>query len=143
MKTLKNLVTGTLLVLVLLPLACQTIPKHEGSIFTIRVRHISDYKAYEDHRVGVNEPFYLADTEYQAEVKRFVPDFAINLKTKEVISRSDKPLNPAVKLAVSFQNQLLYETWSLYQNPLPHAVHDPGYYFQLINYEIPDRPVER
>ena len=116
--------------------SCQTTQtRAAGPLFTVRVRHISDHKIYEDHSVRVGESFYLADTEYQAKVNRFEPDFAINLKTKEVVSRSDKPLNPALQLAVSFQTDLLYETWVLYQNPLPHGIHDPGYYFQFTAFE--------
>lgn len=91
--------------------------------------------AFEDHRVRVGEEFFVADTEYSANVKSFIPDFAISLKTKKAVSRSDKLLNPAVELAVSYQGQLSYETWVLYQNLIPHTIHDPGYYFQFISYE--------
>jgi hypothetical protein len=114
--------------------ACQTLPK-SGPVYTIRVRHIDDQESYEDHKVRLGENFFLADTEYQAEISRFVPDFAINLKTKKVISRSDKPLNPALLLEVSRHGEPIYETWVLYQNPLPHGIHDPGYYFQFTAYE--------
>lgn len=103
--------------------------------FDIRVRHISDDKSYEDHWVHVGDEFFIADTDCSVKVKRFVPDFEMNMKTKKVRSRSNKPLNPALQLAVFAQDKLLYETWVLYQNLIPHAIHEPGYYFQFISYE--------
>jgi hypothetical protein len=126
----------------LIPVAvfgCQTIKAPEP-LFTVRVRHLSDFVAYEDHVVRLNEPFLIADTDYSAEVKRFVPDFEMNMNTKEVISRSNKPLNPALQLAVYSQQDLLYETWVLYQNLVPHAIHEPGYYFQFISCENVEQP---
>ncbi|MBI4831693.1 MAG: hypothetical protein HY801_09105 [Candidatus Lindowbacteria bacterium] len=114
--------------------ACATT-RATGPFFTIRVRHVSNVEDFEDHRVRPGEEFFIADTEYSAKVERFVPDFAINLKTKEVVSRSEKLLNPAVQLAFSYQGQLQYETWALYQSMIPHTIRDPGYYFQFISYE--------
>ncbi|GAB4341926.1 MAG: hypothetical protein Kow0099_19090 [Candidatus Abyssubacteria bacterium] len=114
--------------------ACQTM-RAAGPTFDIRVRHISDYTAYEDHTVHLGEQFYIADTLYTVEVQEFIPDFVIDMKTRKVKSRSDKPLNPALRLAVSYQEDLLYETWILYQNLIPHVIYEPGYYFQFISYE--------
>jgi len=114
--------------------ACQTLPP-SGPTFQIRVRHISNPELFEDHYVRLGETFYIADTEYSVKVLQFIPDFAINIKTKEVVSRSDKPLNPAVQVAVSYEGEPLYETWVLYQEELPHGIHDPGYYFQFVSYE--------
>jgi hypothetical protein len=116
-------------------LGCQTVKPKPGLIHTIRVRHVSDQRAYEDHKARVGEEFFIADTEYTAKVKRFVPDFVMNKKTKEVSSRSDLMNNPALLLEVLFQNRSVYETWILYQNPMPHKIHDPGYFFQYISYE--------
>lgn len=82
----------------------------------------------------MNERFFIADSECSVKVERFVPDFEMSIESKKVISRSDKPLNPALELAVFYQKNLLYETWILYQNLIPHAIHDPGYYFQFIDY---------
>ncbi len=117
--------------------ACQTT-KATGPTYDIRVRHILDEQAYEDHWVRVGEEFFIADTEYSVKVERFIPDFVINMKTKKVSSRSDKPLNPALQLAVLYQEKLMYETWILYQNPIPHMIHQPGYYFQFIAYKNMD-----
>jgi len=109
--------------------------KAAGPSYTIRVRHISDFQAYEDHTVRVGEEFFIADTEYAAKVEEYNPDFAIHVKTKKVVRRSEKPLNPALRLAVSYQGHLLYDTWILYQSMIPHTIHEPGYYFQFISYE--------
>jgi len=109
--------------------------KPEGIIFTIRVRHLAYEDAYEDHMVRLGESFFIADTEYAAKVERFVPDFAMDKKTKEVVSRSNEWNNPALLIRVSLDEAFAYETWILYQNMTPHAVHDPGYYYQFIAYE--------
>ena len=114
---------------------CQTVQPKDGLMHTVRVRHISDNEAYEDHKIRLGEEFFIADTEYTAKVKRFVPDFAMDKKTKEVISRSDQMKNPALLLEVLYQGQSVYETWILYQNLMPHKIQDPGYYFQYISYE--------
>jgi len=134
--------------LILGVISCQTSKKSgrvdleedSGPIFKIRVRHISDHKAYEDHRVRLGETFFIADTEYSAKVERFIPDFAMNQKTKEVISRSDELLNPALMLEISYQDRFVYRSWILYQNLLPHSIRDPGYYFQFISHENIDDP---
>jgi len=123
------------LLILIVSVACQTVPKARGPVFTVRVLHITNDQIFEDQHVRVGESFLVADTDVLVEVKRFVPDFAINLKTKEVISRSERPLNPALQLAVSLRDDPLYETWVLYENPMPHGVHDPGYYFQFIAFE--------
>jgi hypothetical protein len=138
----------TVLIGLLLPgmILCQTGEDNEskdngdagGLIFTIRVRHLSLDDAYEDHEVRLGESFYVADTEYTVKVDRFVPDFAMNKTTKEVISRSDELLNPALLLKFVDQEQVLYESWILYQNLMPHAVRDPGYYFQFVKYKETD-----
>lgn len=117
-------------------LGCQTMKAPEP-LFTVRVRHINDFRSFEDHAVHVNDEFFIADTDYWVKVERFVPDFAMKMESKDVFSRSDKPLNPALQLAVYLQEDLLYETWILYQNLIPHAIHEPGYYFQFVDYANP------
>lgn len=123
------------LIFILAVLGCQTVTPKGDLIHTIRVRHISDHQAYEDHKARVGEEFFIADTEYTAKVKSFVPDFVMNKKTKEVSSRSDQMNNPALQLEILYRNKSVYETWVLYQNPMPHTIHDSGYYFQYITYE--------
>lgn len=137
-KSRKRLLGLCAALLLALP-TCQTVKRTTGPLYTIRVRHISDHESYEDHRARVGEEFFIADTEYSVKVERYIPDFAITLETKEVVSRSDEPNNPAIQLAVSYQADLLYKTWVLYQNPVPHFIHEPGYYFQFISYESPDQ----
>ncbi|MBI5118308.1 hypothetical protein HZA56_17670 [Candidatus Poribacteria bacterium] len=134
-RTTRQIIIATLAWTFLFVVAACATTKATGPFFTIRVRHISDVAAFEDHRVRLGEEFFIADTEYSAKMKSFIPDFAISLKTRKAVSRSDKLLNPAVELAVSYQEQLSYETWVLYQDPIPHTIHDPGYYFQFISYE--------
>jgi hypothetical protein len=68
-------------------------------------------------------------------ILQLVPDFIIDKKTKEVSSRTEQMLNPALELEVFFKDQPLYKTWALYQNIMPHKVNKPGYYFQFISYE--------
>ena len=137
MNSAGKLVAGVSLLLALLASACQTMPQTTSPMFTVRVRHISDQASFEDHLVRVGDEFFISDTEYYARVQQYVPDFAINLKTKEVISRSEQPRNPALQLAVFYEGELVYETWVLRDNPLPHVVREPGYYFQFVSDEVP------
>jgi hypothetical protein len=120
--------------LLLAIVGCQTIGGASRR-YTIRVRHISDFRSYEDHAVRVGDEFFIADTEYSVKVEELNPDFAIGMKTKEIVRRSGNLLNPALRLAVSYQAKPLYETWILYQNLVPHEIPEPGFYFQFINYQ--------
>ncbi len=120
---------------ILMILSCQTLKPVNDRSYMIRVLQLSEKDAYEDHRVRLGDEFFIADTEYSVKVIRLVPDFVIDKKTKEVSSRSNEMRNPALLLEVMYQGKLLYETWVLYQNPLPHKVPDPGYYFQFLSFE--------
>lgn len=51
-------------------------------------------------KVGVEQAFH----EFKITVLRFVPDFVIDMSTKEVTTRSNEPRNPAVLVAVAGPN---------------------------------------
>ena len=60
----------------------------------------------------------LGDTGYQVRVLEYVPHYSIDTKTREVTTRSDKPLNPAVRISIDDgQNQIEQWLWSTESSP--------------------------
>jgi hypothetical protein len=52
----------------------------------------------------------LPESKYVLSIIDYVPDYAIDMKTKEVTSKSDKPVNPAIKVSLSAGDEA-HEQW--------------------------------
>ncbi|MBI5169080.1 MAG: hypothetical protein HZA61_06305 [Candidatus Eisenbacteria bacterium] len=63
--------------------------------------------------------FRVGDTEYTARVVEFVPDFAMDIKTKKIMSRGPEPKNPAFKIIVKKGKVPTDTTWAFFNMP-PH-----------------------
>mgnify|MGYP007065671640 CR=1 FL=1 len=74
-----------------------------------------------DFVIRPGQAISLPKSGQKVEVLQYVPHYSINTKTKEVVNRSDKPVNPAVKVRVSGGGSVA-ETWlwSKFQSS-PHS----------------------
>ena len=50
---------------------------------------------------GIGKEITIPKTEYKVEILKYLPHFSIDMKTKEVTSFSDKPVNPALQVRLS------------------------------------------
>jgi len=98
------------------------------------------HRIYKDYRetltVKMGERFVLSDTEFSAEAVEFLPDFAINVEKEEVISRSDEPNNPAVRIVVYQNDERVDEVWAFRGKGAPHFYRDSFLAFELLDYKI-------
>jgi hypothetical protein len=65
------------------------------------------------------ETIIIPDSKYKVTILRYVPHYSIDTRTKDVTSRSDKPLNPAVKVGVD-TGESTYEQWLWSKSASPH-----------------------
>ncbi|MBI5836550.1 MAG: hypothetical protein HZB25_04835 [Candidatus Eisenbacteria bacterium] len=94
-------------------------PAHKLDSVTLGIRH----RVFEDFRdlqkVRLKQKFIVGDTEYSASVVEYVPDFAMEMKSHKVISRSAEPRNPAFKIVVRLKGKPQDTTWAMLKMP-PH-----------------------
>ncbi len=102
---------------------------------TLSVTHRIYKDFHEIHSVKLGERLQLSDSEYSAEATEFYPDFAINADTKEVISRSDEPNNPAVRIIVYRNDEKVDEVWAFKGGGAPHYYRDSLLAFQLMDFK--------
>lgn len=105
---------------------------------TIRVRHRVWAKFKEEATVEIGEEFQVGDTEFTALVDRFIPDFAMKMQSKEIISRTPEPNNPAVRIIVMENDEPADTTWAFTQE-LPHYGRLSLLAFQIIRIDFADR----
>ena len=105
---------------------------------TVRVRHRVWAKFKEEAKVEIGDEFQIGDTEYTARVVRFVPDFAMKMKSKEIVSRSPEPNNPAVRIIVMENEEPADTTWAFTQE-LPHYGRLSLLAFQIIRIDFEGR----
>jgi hypothetical protein len=87
--------------------------------YVLEVRHHHFPNFQEEHRARFGEWFSIGDTEVEARVIRYEPDFEINLDTKEVGSRSEEPNNPAVQIEIREEGKETVRMWAFWNTP-PH-----------------------
>jgi len=64
-------------------------------------------------KATLGKPFQVGDTDYTATVIQYVPDFAMDIESGHVYSRTDQPNNPAFRIAVQQKNAPVDTTWAL------------------------------
>ena len=105
---------------------------------TLAIRH-RVFKRFADlQTVRLDEEFTVGDTEFSARVLRYVPDFAMGLKTKEVTSRSTEPNNPAFQVVVSEKDVPQDTTWAFLNMP-PHFARKSLLAFKIARIEFVGR----
>ena len=82
-------------------------PDLPGGGFTGTVPYDSDYQ--------------IPNSDVIVRVSRFIPDFIIDMETRQVSSRSAEPNNPAVKIMLFRGADTLYDSWEFFRFPEQHA----------------------
>jgi hypothetical protein len=85
--------------------------------------------------VKLNERRYIGDTEFSFEATAFYPHFAIVDSTKEIISLSDALENPAFKINVYEEEELVDGAWAFYAVQAPHYARTSLISFQVKAFE--------
>ena len=102
---------------------------------TLRIRHQVFADFIEDHRVTLGEEFPVGDTEYSGQIIDYVPDFAMEMKSLKVISRSTEPNNPAFRIIVRQKGVPQDTTWALLNMP-PHFARKSILAFRVLKIEF-------
>lgn len=102
---------------------------------TLRAFHRVFHDFVDDNATTLYTEFPIGDTEYTAEVVEYVPDFALNLKTREVLSRSTEPRNPAVRVLVLQKGVPQDTVWAMLSMP-PHFARNSLLAFQIRRLEL-------
>jgi len=105
------------------------------SALTVEVtnRMYLDYR--EVFETKMHEREQLGDTDYFFEVIEFFPHFAIIDSTKEVVSLSDELKNPAFKIKVYKEDELVEDTWAFYAIDIPHYSPQSFLAFRVLEFE--------
>jgi hypothetical protein len=114
----------------------------EVETITLAVSHRVFREYHEEFTVKPGERFYLSDSDYSAEAVQFVPDFAINVGTGEVITRSQEPNNPAVQVIVYQEDREVDRVWAFSGKGAPHFYRDSMLAFVLLDYRPAAAPGE-
>jgi hypothetical protein len=86
---------------------------------TLGIRHRVFQNFSELQTVAPRKEFPVGDTEYSARIVRYIPDFAMDLETRKIISRSNEPRNPAFEIVVREKKVPQDTVWAFLNMP-PH-----------------------
>jgi hypothetical protein len=118
------------------------VPSHRGprlAAVTLDIRHRVFHEFADQQRVKLNQTFVVGDTDLSARVVQYVPDFALDLKTHRVFSKTDQPDNPAFKIIVWQKKVPQDTTWALLHLP-PHFSRKSMLAFHVVRVDFLDRP---
>ncbi|HET9951359.1 MAG TPA: hypothetical protein VFS09_06130 [Candidatus Eisenbacteria bacterium] len=106
---------------------------------TLAMRH-RVYATFNDvQAVPLQKEFFIGDSEYSARVIRYVPDFAMELKSGKVISRSNQPKNPAFEIVVREKNVPQDTSWAFMNMP-PHFGRKSMLAFKIVRIDFVGAP---
>ncbi len=81
---------------------------------------LKDSKEPVEFLANLSEPVNIPETKYKLEVLEYLPHYSVDTETKEITNKSEKPLNPAVKIRIDDEENS-YEQWVWSKNISPHA----------------------
>lgn len=105
---------------------------------TLAIRHRVFHDFADQQAVTLNKDFLVGDTDYTARVVQYVPDFAMDLETHKVVSRSQEPRNPAFKIIVRQGKAYRDTTWAMLSLP-PHFARNSYLAFKVMRVDFADR----
>lgn len=105
---------------------------------TLAIRHRVFHQFQDKIDAKLNEEFVIGDTEWSARVVRYVPDFAMELKTGKVVSRSSEPSNPAFQIVVRDKGKAVDTTWAMLSMP-PHFTRRSFLAFRVMRIDFDGR----
>jgi hypothetical protein len=100
----------------------------------LRAKHRVYENFSEDHTVVMGERFPISDEAYEACAVEFLPDFAIEIQKgeKKVFSKSPEPNNPAVRLYVYRDGEVIDSVWAFPGKGAPHFSRESFIYFEIL-----------
>ncbi len=73
-----------------------------------------------EHAVRVGQAITVPGSKYKLTVKEYVPHYSVDLETRKVVSQTDKPINPAIKVVGGDGTDRFEQwLWSKFASP-PH-----------------------
>jgi hypothetical protein len=105
---------------------------------TLLIKHRVFHDFRDLQRVKLKQDFLLGDTDYSARVVEYLPDFTMDLASRKIVSKSDRPDNPAFRIVVFKQKLPQDTTWALLNMP-PHFARKSLFAFQVVKIEFTDR----
>ena len=102
---------------------------------TLVVRHRVFHDFVENIQAKLGEPFEIGDTDFEATVDRYVPDFTMDIYTGRVVSRTDQANNPAFRITVRQKGAPQDTTWALLDSP-PHFTRKSMLAFQAVKIDF-------
>ena len=78
----------------------------------------TDQKKPEELVIGKQGSYAVAGSPYRVEVLEYMPHYSVDRDTKKVMNRSDKPINPAVKIRLT-DGKSTWEPWLWSNFPTP------------------------
>jgi hypothetical protein len=118
-----------------IPAEAPKAPPLEVTGVTLRIRHRVFANFREDRGVRPRQVFQVGDTDYSAQVVRFVPDFAMNTKSHKIVTRSPEPNNPAFEIIVKEKGAPQDTTWAFLNMP-PHFARTSMLAFQILRIDF-------
>lgn len=116
--------------------AAAPAPKLKSVTLAIRSRVFHEFA--DKQEVVQGKSFPIGDTDFSARIVQYVPDFAMEMETKKVVSRSTEPRNPAFKLIVSQNGKPQDTTWAMMSLP-PHFTRRSFLAFKVLRIDFTGR----
>lgn len=77
----------------------------------------------------------VGDSEFSFEVVKFYPHFSIIDSTKQIVSVSDEPKNPAFRIKVYKGGAIADSTWAFYNMDVPHFSRTSSLWFRVLAFD--------
>jgi hypothetical protein len=137
MKALGLVLLGSVLLIGTGATPAEKAPAKVKSV-TVLIRNRVFHEFFDKQTVAMNEEFQVGDSEYTAELFEYIPDFAIDTKSKKVLSRSNEPNNPAFHVVVREKGAPTDTVWAFLNTP-PHFARKSMLAFKIHEIEFIDR----
>jgi hypothetical protein len=118
-----------------------TVASHAARVksVTLAMRHRVFANFSDMQTVVLQKEFPVGDSDYSAKVIRYVPDFAMELKSGKVISRSNEPKNPAFQIIVREKKAVQDTSWAFMNMP-PHFGRKSLLAFKIVRIDFVGAP---
>jgi len=121
-------------------------PRARAAAAALKVKAVAmriSHRVFPDFRdaaeVALRQEFPVGDGEYTARILEWVPDFAIDIETHRIGTRSAEPKNPAFRILVRKKGVPQDTTWAFLNMP-PHFARRSMLAFQVVRVDFEGRP---
>lgn len=122
--------------------AAKLVPSHNDTIsglkpntFVVETRH----RLYPEFRqvdtVGLEDPFYIGEDDWEARIITFNPHLGIT-QTGERLVMSDTLYNPAIEVQVKAGDSVSQTSWGFYYVDSPHFYREDLLGFKLLDFKV-------